>query len=752
MEILHPARCACVLASVVLLVSGSGAAAPEPAPLTTAAAVLSLDARKASGKLPIAVTGVVTAAEADWRGQFFVQDETGGVFVEDYSPAGPQPGEVVEVTGVSHPGAFAPIISAPQVRRIGTAPLPPAKLVPIEDLMSGVEDGQRIEVTGVVRTARIDEGRLTMDLAVSGYRLQVFVHAPAGLVPGSLVAARVRVRGTAAAHYNTALRHLTSVAVYAPRPEDFSVLAPEEGDPFAQPAQPVDSVAQYRRNSSLDRRVHVRGAVTWQKVGDYLFLQDASGGIRVESPQTRAFATGETVDAAGFIDFDNRLPLLRDAVLRPSPTPAAPVSARTVPFREIQVGMHYGELIRLQGKVVDRASRMGEGPGGRPEGVVTTWLVQNPEATFTMEYDGRPGEAAPDLAPVGSVIEAEGVGVTNVETATTGTTGSIRLLSLKLLLRSPADLTVTARPSWLTPGRLLAGIGLLTLGLIISGTWLLTVAKKNAVLRQLIREKEQAQHELQEAHDTLEQKVIERSAQLQTEMTAKKAAELQFRAVLAERTRLARDLHDTLEQTLTGIGLHLDTAAKILPRDPEGSNRHFQLARNWLRQSQVGLRGSIWDLRSRELEQFDLATALRHSAEQLVDGTEMVLEFAARGAKRPLPEVVEENVLRIGQEALTNIGKHARATRVAITVEIAPQSLTLRIEDNGAGFDQGSPPGPGENHFGLLGMTERARRLGGRLTIQSRPGAGTTVVFAVPLDATANPASPAAAAVEPTVK
>jgi signal transduction histidine kinase len=748
----NSARLLAVLGGLGLQVWTLLGAAEAPAePLTTAAAVLSLNATQASQRLQVAVTGVVTAAEPDWRGQFFLQDATGGVFVENYNQASPVPGDVVELTGVSHPGAFAPIVSAPHWRKLGTAPLPEAKPVLIENLMSGVEDGQRIEVTGIVRTARLEEGWLVMDLAVNGYRLQIFARRPSEVQPAALIAARVLVRGTAAAHYNTALRHLTSVAVYAPRLEDFIVLEAEQADPFAQPVQPVTSVAEYRRNRSLNRRVHVRGTVTWQKVGDHLFLQDESGGIRVESPQPKAFAHGDTVDAIGFIDFDNRLPLLRDALLQRSASPAVPVTARAVPFSEIQVGRHYGELIRLQGKVVDRASRVAEGPDGRGGTAVTTWLLQNPETTFSVEYEGAPGEPAPAIAPVGSTVEAEGVGISNVDAATTGTNMTIRLLSLKVLLRTPADLRVLARPSWLTPERLLAGIGLLTLGLIISGTWLLTVAKKNAALRQLIHEKEQAQRELQEAHDTLEQKVIERSAQLQTEMTAKKTAEVQFKAVLMERTRLARDLHDTLEQTLTGIALHLDTAAKILERDPASSNRHFQLARNWLRQSQVGLRGSIWDLRSRELEQFDLASALRHSAEQLVDGTAMQLEFGSRGEKRALPEVVEENVLRIGQEALTNIGKHAQASRVGITVEFSPQSLLLKVEDNGVGFAHAPSSPPGDNHFGLLGMSERAKRLGGRVVIASRPGQGTSVLVEVPLDSTDAAGHPVAVEREPYV-
>jgi signal transduction histidine kinase len=269
------------------------------------------------------------------------------------------------------------------------------------------------------------------------------------------------------------------------------------------------------------------------------------------------------------------------------------------------------------------------------------------------------------------------------------------------------------------------------------------VAKKNAALHRVVRELELAQRELREAHDTLEQKVAERSAQLQVEMTARKSAELQFKAVLAERTRLARDLHDTIEQTLAGIALRLNAAAKLARRDPGASDEHLQLARNWLHQSQVDLRRSIWDLRSRELEQFDLAAALRSSAEQLVQGTEIALDFQTEGRPQGLPEVVEENVLRIGQEALTNIAKHAQAKRVTIRLTFDPQVLRLRIDDDGVGFAQ--QPTPADGHFGLMGMGERTKRLAGGLVIRSAPGEGTSIVVEIPLASGAAPL-PAAAA------
>src|ERR1700733_12065936 len=108
--------------------------------LTNASQVLCLPAERAILGESIRVTGVVTSAEPGWEGRFFVQDQSGGIFVENLGAAPPQPGDLVEVSGISHPGAFAPIITRPHWKKLGTAPLPPPKTVPIEQLMAGVED------------------------------------------------------------------------------------------------------------------------------------------------------------------------------------------------------------------------------------------------------------------------------------------------------------------------------------------------------------------------------------------------------------------------------------------------------------------------------------------------------------------------------------------------------------------------------------------------------------------------------------
>jgi signal transduction histidine kinase len=142
----------------------------------------------------------------------------------------------------------------------------------------------------------------------------------------------------------------------------------------------------------------------------------------------------------------------------------------------------------------------------------------------------------------------------------------------------------------------------------------------------------------------------------------------------------------------------------------------------------------VWDLRCRALEQFDLAGALRASARQITNGTSMRVELETKGPARPLPEVVEENLLRIGQEALTNVIKHSRAPLARIELEFGLKQVALQIRDNGIGFAPENAVGPNEGHFGLLGMSERAKRFKGHLKVVSAPGEGTTVRVEIPLE------------------
>ncbi|HVU18243.1 MAG TPA: histidine kinase [Candidatus Didemnitutus sp.] len=698
----------------------------EPRTIHNAAEIRALPTNVAESKLPVTIRGVVTAAEPDWHGKFVVQDESAGIFVQNIG-AQPEIGDFVEVQGHTGPGWFAPVIQSTGWKKLGRATLPAAKQVSIERLMAGVEASQRIEITGLVRSVTYVPSQKTMvEVSIGGYRVRVFPKLPSQLNPRSLVAAKIRARGTVGTAFNAARRQLTAVNLFVPSADDFVIEEPERHPPFEQPALAIDDLAKFRTSATLGERLHVKGVLTCLRPGLDLFIQDDTGGLHLESRQPIALPLGTPIEAVGFLEIVNYQPVLRDAVVQELAEPPVVVHPMPVAMAELRDGRHAGELIVLRGVLLDHSVR----PVARDEaafvGVRTVCTLRNSEGSFTAEYEGPLESAAITAAPLGSLVEIEGVA--SFESGDDG-----RPKSVTLLLPEPGALRVIETPSWLTTQRLLIGFAIVGLLLAALVVWLLTVSKKNAMLHFLVAEREKAQRELQLAHDQLEVRVKERTEQLKVEMSVRKAAEVEFRAVLSERTRLARELHDTLDQALTGIMLQLDTAAKLFERNPADAGRPLELARRFLRQSRLELRRSIWDLRSRELEQFDLTQALSMAGGQILDGSNISFEMNTTGDRLRLPEIVEDNLLRIAQESLANVVKHSGATAVTLHLKFRPDEVALEIKDNGSGLVAGRVSTRGEPHFGLLGMTERARRLGGRLDVSGPPGEGTLVCAVIPL-------------------
>jgi len=695
--------------------------------LTNAVDVISLPAEKASLSLKVLVTGVVTASDPALKGRFFVQDATSGVFVDNVNGTHLEPGQLVEVSGITYAGAYAPTVTAPQVRVKGTAPLPPAKLVSAEQLMSGAEDSQRIETTGIVRDAHMDGSRLAIDLAAGGYRFRAYVTVPAGFRFEKLVGSQVRVRGTAAEAHNRSLRQLIIVEVYIPVLPDLVVEKPEPADPFEKSVMPLNNLAQYRRDNSLGQRVHVRGVVTLQKDGESLFLQDELGSLQIQSRQSAVCTPGEAIEAVGFPSFENYLPVLQDAVFRKLPQPAAPIKAKPVTFDELQNGLHHAEYVSLTGKLIERRVWQGSSSSLPPAYTTTALVLQGSNFTFTAEADYAPGQPELAVIQIGSVVQVNGVCLTQIDSGG-------KLKSFQILVGNPGDIWVLEKPSWLTPQRLFIGFAMVSSGLIVFVSWTVMVSRRNSVLNFLIREREKAQLALQQANDQLEERVKARTEQLKFQITARKESEVQFKAVLAERTRLAQELHDTVEQTLTGIALQLDTSVKLHGKNPEDSLTHLELARDLMGRSQLEVRQSVWDLRRLVQEHFDISSALLENARQITAGSNIQVDLQTKGQIRALPEVVEENFLRIGREALVNVVKHSQATQVNMELEFDLQRVVLQIHDNGCGFHPPAAAGPDEGHFGLLGMSERVKRVGGQFSLVSAPGKGTLVRVEILLD------------------
>ncbi|MBD2214470.1 AAA family ATPase [Calothrix sp. FACHB-156] len=201
-------------------------------------------------------------------------------------------------------------------------------------------------------------------------------------------------------------------------------------------------------------------------------------------------------------------------------------------------------------------------------------------------------------------------------------------------------------------------------------------------------------------------------------------------SIVEERNRMAREIHDTLAQAFTGILVQVGAAAQVLVDDLEATQAHLEMIDELARIGLAEARRSVTALRPQLLEEGDLSSALHRLVTQMRSATDdTALIYEIQGTAYPLPAEVENNLLRIGQEALTNAIKYAMADEIRLELVYGDAQTTLSIKDNGQGFGVGSIPSVGG--FGLLGMSERAERIGAQLRIASQLGQGTEIIVIV---------------------
>jgi len=211
-----------------------------------------------------------------------------------------------------------------------------------------------------------------------------------------------------------------------------------------------------------------------------------------------------------------------------------------------------------------------------------------------------------------------------------------------------------------------------------------------------------------------------------------KRAEREFSAVLGERNRIAREIHDTLAQGYVGISVQLEVLAELLRHNKvDAAAKHLDTTRGYVREGLADARQSIWALRSQDSGEKTLPVRLRRMTEQ-AGGHGIESSFSIYGAYRPLTPGTEREFLRVAQEAIHNVKKHSGARRLTVQLEYRPTEIALEVRDDGRGFAAGEETEPPPGHYGLTGMRERAAAIGGRLEITSERGAGTTVRLQAP--------------------
>jgi signal transduction histidine kinase len=647
------------------------AAKPLPT-ITHVEQIRRLTPEQAALGYPVRVRGVITmdAPAPD----FFVQDSTAGIYVE----GSPVPkfshllGQQVELEGITGPGKFAPVIREQKLRVLGKGILPRTQLVSFSELADGQRDSQWVRMRAIVRSVAIDrdswrEPTLAMRVASGGgeFNLRVPISREQDL--SSWVDSEVLIEGVCGSLFNSN-RQLTGILLYVPRLSFMRIEAPAR-------ETALSNLLRFSAGHGIRHRVRVRGVIGYQQLGNALFIESQGKGLRVLTQQATPLDIGDVVDVLGFPAMGESAPMLEDAVFHRLTHGKAPEPVQLDldrPWEEFD-----GAVVTTNAKLLNRQPQ--------PDGI--RLLLQHGDVYLDASLPPGPSVNSLLSIPLNSEVRITGICLVR--------SGGLWRVpeSFRILLRSPQDVTVLTTPSWWNLRHTLWVLGITAGVLLMVAAWMVVLGRRLREQMAIIRQK------------------------------------LKSGAVLEERNRIARELHDTLEQELAGITMQLDLAADCFQQAPRIAEQALKAARNMSRHSMVEARRSVWDLRCQLLEEGDLVSALTQIVEPLVPHERVRVDAKFEGIPVRLSRSVEMNLLRIGQEAVANAVKHGRASQISIELRYAAESVRLTVSDDGQGFaaDQASPTG----HFGLLDMRERAQSMGSNLTVESEPGHGTRVAVEV---------------------
>lgn len=689
----------------------AAAQAPE-AVLTTVAAVRNLPRPEAEKLLPVKVRAVVTYDSPQLYGPLLVQDSTAGIFVflrhqTDDNKLADIPesltkmplGTLLEIEGITGPGDYAPVIEATRVLAIGQDAVPQPLRLSVPELQTGRYDCQQVEVRGVTQTAvrNAASQQIDFDLVTELGPLVFHIEDDPALDLRQWVDAEVSVTGVCLMYFNRRNEQI-GTHLQVGSTGYITVHAPPPPDPFDVPRLDFSRLRPFSPEPRPLHRTLISGTVTYVEPQQFLILQNDGRAVRVNLQDHPPIKVGDLVEAAGFVEVREFYAELGNALVRPagSGSSIAPIAVNALrvmgPPQTLAQRLQEdfdGRLIEITGDLV-AVEQPREG-GQR-------LLLETSSGIIEAGLSAGAGTASLSELRPGSRLQLTGVCMVTY-TEKPPARSHPRPRSFAVYLRSPADITVLQSASWWTPRRLQIALGLMAGGTVLSVAWVWTLRRR----------------------------VAQRARELAVEIEERQKAQVEFDVTLRERTRLAADLHDTLAQSLNGLSRQLEAADVLQHNQPARSGHHLALARQLLSRSQEDVRRSVWNLRSASLEEASLAEALQQVAVHRSIGSAVSITVEVHGVPRPLPDFVSGNLLLLAQEGITNAFKHASAQHILLILTFLPEELTLKITDDGAGFVPSAAPGPRDGHFGLQGMRERLKRMGGIFSVESTPGQGTTV-------------------------
>ena len=480
--------------------------------------------------------------------------------------------------------------------------------------------------------------------------------------------------------------------------DSITVIDPPPSDRFDVPALDPANYLTPKDVMQMGRRsVTGRVLATWG--GNRLMLDVKGTPVNITLIQgTPLPPCGTTVRAAGYPETDLYRVNLTKAIWKEIPSGAekaervrATTAKRVLDNSKLYLckidSEAHGRIIRLAGRVINTPT--GDTPRMRLDLVSEGYH-------FSVDYSSVPSAA--DGISVGCEIEVTGCCLLESESWTPYEVFP-QIREFSVVVRTPADIRILARPPWWTPARLLIVIAVLFAALLAFFVW-------NRVLNRIVERRGRALFRAEIANATSELR-------------------------LDERTRLAVELHDTISQNLTGASMRIDAARRVLDTDRDKTLRNLDVASRTLTSCREELRNCIWDLKNQSLEEKDLADAIRQTLDRHSEDAKISVRFSVPRAR--LTDKTAHALLQIIRELTVNAIRHGGAKSVRIAGAVENGSLLFSVTDDGCGFDPDAHPGVSEGHFGLNGVAERIRKFNGTMTIDSARGKGTRIAAAFKL-------------------
>lgn len=471
------------------------AAADESAPagvLLTAEQVRNLTPEQAENNLPVRLKCVVTFYDSTLY-LHFAQDDTAGIYLGEMTDMPVlKPGQLVEIEGVTSSGLYAPIVVPKSIKVLGDGKTPAAKPVSLEQLVSGQEDSQMVQVNGIVRAVHFDKnsGYYLIDLAIGGERYTAFAKQLPVVTPEDLVDCTVKVRGVCSTLFNHQ-RQLFGIHLLVPNEDDLIIEKPARTNPFEIPAQNINGLLQFAPQGTFGHRVKVTGTVVYYEPGSAIFIEDDKEGLYCQTRQQTPVQLGDKVEVLGFPAKGEYTPILEDSIYQKVGTGPEPKAA-AVDLNEVLTGTFDCRLVQIQARVLERVQR------GRDQFVVLETGGFIFQAYLAQDASGN------GLAGVLNDSEVNVTGICLIERGNNWQAGKDwRAKSFRLLLRSPQDVTVLRYPPWWTLEKVLWIVGALGLISLAAFAWVVVLRRRVRQQTKIIENRLQMEATLKARYENI---------------------------------------------------------------------------------------------------------------------------------------------------------------------------------------------------------------------------------------------------------